>query len=132
MKQAKHLSHYDAHPTAHKQVRLHSLALYHTPHPTRHAMSESIETKSQTPGGNGDATANTSASTAKAVIKNVDMSDEMQQWTVDIAQEALKQFSVEKDVAAHIKRQMDSKCGPTWHVVAGQHCEWRRRRWSER
>lgn len=71
------------------------------------------------------AAAAAAGSTQKAVIKSVDMSDEMQQWTVDIAQEALKQFSVEKDIAAHIKRQMDKKCGPTWHVVAGQHCEYR-------
>ncbi|PWN21934.1 cytoplasmic dynein light chain [Microstroma glucosiphilum] len=56
---------------------------------------------------------------ARAVIKNVDMSDEMQQLAVDTAQDALNKFTVEKDIAAHIKREMDRQCGPTWHTVVG-------------
>lgn len=60
---------------------------------------------------------------ARAVIKNVDMSDEMQQLAVDTAQDALNKFTVEKDVAAHIKREMDRQCGPTWHTVVGANCE---------
>lgn len=56
----------------------------------------------------------------KAIIKNVDMSEEMQQISVDIALEAIKKFTVEKDIAAHVKKTMDLRFGPTWHAVVGQ------------
>lgn len=56
----------------------------------------------------------------KPVIKNVDMSEEMQQETIEIAYDALEKFSVEKDMAGHVKRTMDQKFGPTWHAVVGQ------------
>lgn len=59
-------------------------------------------------------------SVPKAIIKNVDMSEEMQQMSVDIALEALSKFTVEKDIAAHVKKTMDQKFGPTWHAVVGQ------------
>ena len=57
---------------------------------------------------------------AKVIIKNVDMTEEMQQATVDISIAALEKFSVEKDIASHIKREHDTKHGPTWHVVVGK------------
>ncbi|EUB55660.1 Dynein light chain 1, cytoplasmic [Echinococcus granulosus] len=45
----------------------------------------------------------------KAVIKNVDMAEEMQERAVDCAQDAMNRYSVEKDIAAHIKKEFD-KC----------------------
>ena len=57
---------------------------------------------------------------AKAVIKNVDMTEEMQQQTIDIAVAALDKFTIEKDIASHVKREFDRKYGPTWHVVVGK------------
>ena len=56
----------------------------------------------------------------KPVIKNVDMSEEMQAETIEIAYDALEKFNVEKDMAGHVKRTMDQKFGPTWHAVVGQ------------
>ena len=56
----------------------------------------------------------------KAVIKNVDMSEEMQQETVDIASAALEKYNIEKDIAAQIKKEFDRRHGPTWHVVVGK------------
>lgn len=56
----------------------------------------------------------------KAVIKNVDMSEEMQQEAVDIASAALEKYNIEKDIAAQIKKEFDRKHGPTWHVVVGK------------
>jgi dynein light chain LC8-type len=50
----------------------------------------------------------------KAVIKNADMSDSMQQDAVDIASKALSEFNIEKDVAAYIKKEFDRKYGTTW------------------
>lgn len=59
-------------------------------------------------------------SSAKAIIKNVDMSEEMQQESVDIASAALEKYNIEKDIAAQIKKEFDRKHGPTWHVVVGK------------
>lgn len=56
----------------------------------------------------------------KAIIKNVDMSEDMQQESVDIASTALEKFNVEKDIAAQIKKEFDRRHGPTWHVVVGK------------
>jgi len=63
---------------------------------------------------------NDESGSAKAVIKNADMSEEMQQVAADVAGAALAQYDVEKDIAAHIKKQFDQKYGPTWHVVVGK------------
>lgn len=70
--------------------------------------------------GTGTDLASRDAGLAKAVIKNVDMSEEMQKESVDIAVAALQDYPVEKDIAAKIKRDMDKKFNPTWHVVVGK------------
>ncbi|KAG8862131.1 Dynein light chain [Tulasnella sp. 330] len=64
--------------------------------------------------------AGATAVTTKATIKNVDMTEEMQAESIDIALKAMEQFQVEKDIAAHCKREFDKKYGPTWHVVVGK------------
>ena len=56
----------------------------------------------------------------KAIIKNVDMSEEMQQEAVDVASAALEKYNIEKDIAAQIKKEFDKRHGPTWHVVVGK------------
>ena len=53
-------------------------------------------------------------------IKSVDMSEDMQHDVVDICNAAFKQFTIEKDVAAHIKKECDRKYGGTWHAVVGR------------
>lgn len=40
----------------------------------------------------------------KAVIKNADMSDDMQQDAVDYAMQAMEKFNIEKDIAAYVKK----------------------------
>lgn len=50
-------------------------------------------------------------SDAKAVIKSVDMSEEMQQEAIECATQALEKYNIEKDIAAHIKREFDRKYG---------------------
>lgn len=40
----------------------------------------------------------------KAVIKNADMSEEMQQDSVECATQALEKYNIEKDIAAYIKK----------------------------
>ena len=56
----------------------------------------------------------------KAVIKNADMSEDMQQDAVDCASQALDQFNIEKDIAAFIKKEFDKKYNPTWHCIVGR------------
>ncbi|VDP89209.1 unnamed protein product [Echinostoma caproni] len=58
--------------------------------------------------------------TAKYVVKNVDMSDEMQQDAFTISSTALQEFNIEKDIAAYIKKEFDKKHGPTWHCIVGR------------
>ncbi|NXI74189.1 DYL1 protein, partial [Anseranas semipalmata] len=56
----------------------------------------------------------------KAVIKDTDMSEEMQQQAVECAIRSLEEYSVEYDIAARIKREFDRKYSPTWHCVVGR------------
>ncbi|KAH8740173.1 dynein light chain 1 protein [Cryptosporidium ryanae] len=56
----------------------------------------------------------------KAVIKNADMSDDMQQDAIACAAAALERHNVEKDIAAYIKKEFDRKYNPTWHCVVGR------------
>jgi dynein light chain LC8-type len=37
------------------------------------------------------------------------------------ATQAVSKFTLEKDVAAHVKKEMDARFGPTWHCVVGRH-----------
>jgi dynein light chain LC8-type len=56
----------------------------------------------------------------RAVVKNADMTEEMQSEAVEVASQAVERFSVEKDVAAHVKKEFDRRHGPTWHCVVGR------------
>lgn len=56
----------------------------------------------------------------KAVIKNADMPEEMQQDAVDCATQAMEKYNIEKDIAAFIKREFDKKYNPTWHCIVGR------------
>ncbi|XP_048237321.1 uncharacterized protein LOC124119367 [Haliotis rufescens] len=56
----------------------------------------------------------------KAVIKNADMSEDMQQDAVDCSTAALEKYNIEKDIAAYIKKEFDKKYNPTWHCIVGR------------
>lgn len=72
----------------------------------------------------------------KAVIKNADMSEDVQQDAVEvsiclylliyelspsqIATQAMEKFNIEKDIAAYIKKEFDKKYNPTWHCIVGR------------
>ncbi|UKK00167.2 dynein light chain 1 [Theileria orientalis] len=55
-----------------------------------------------------------------AVVKNVDMDEEAQAYALKIAEEALSKYEVEKDIAAHIKKEFDKTYSPTWHCIVGR------------
>ncbi|KAI9171750.1 Dynein light chain, cytoplasmic-like protein [Paramyrothecium foliicola] len=54
----------------------------------------------------------------EAQIKSADMTEDMQQEVVEVAQEAMSKFTIEKDIAHHIKRTFDERKGPTWHCIS--------------
>eukprot|EP00792_Barthelona_sp_PAP020_P001507 TRINITY_DN1239_c0_g1_i1.p1 TRINITY_DN1239_c0_g1~~TRINITY_DN1239_c0_g1_i1.p1 ORF type:complete len:91 (+),score=9.98 TRINITY_DN1239_c0_g1_i1:67-339(+) len=56
----------------------------------------------------------------KAIIKNADMSEDMQQDAIDTANVAISKYTIEKDIAGHIKRDFDRKYDPTWHCIVGR------------
>ena len=56
----------------------------------------------------------------RAVVKNVDMSDDMQNKAIDTAIQAPDSFNIEKDIASFIKKEFDKTYNPTWHCVVGR------------
>ncbi|KAH3762470.1 dynein light chain 2, cytoplasmic [Pelomyxa schiedti] len=56
----------------------------------------------------------------KAVVKNADMTDEMQAEAIDCATAAMEKFTIEKDIAGYIKKEFDKKFHPTWHCIVGR------------
>merc|ERR1712113_282660 len=48
----------------------------------------------------------------KAVIKNADMSEDMQQDAIDCATQSLEKYNIEKDIAAFIKKEVRQKIQP--------------------
>eukprot|EP00802_Teleaulax_amphioxeia_P022533 Tamp_22993.p2 GENE.Tamp_22993~~Tamp_22993.p2 ORF type:complete len:140 (+),score=27.80 Tamp_22993:198-617(+) len=56
----------------------------------------------------------------KAVVKNADMSEDMQQDAIDCAAQAMEKYNIEKDIAAYIKKEFDKKYNPTWHCIVGR------------
>ncbi|KAK9139319.1 hypothetical protein Scep_009000 [Stephania cephalantha] len=61
-----------------------------------------------------------SAAPKKVVIKSADMKDDMQNQAIDCALYAFEKYSVEKEIAEHIKKEFDKKHGPTWHCIVGR------------
>ncbi|NXE72012.1 DYL1 protein, partial [Cochlearius cochlearius] len=56
------------------------------------------------------------------VIKDTDMSEEMQQDVGACATQSLEECNAERDIAAHVKRisQFDRKSNPTWQCAVGR------------
>ncbi|KAG8624842.1 hypothetical protein KVT40_007909 [Elsinoe batatas] len=55
-----------------------------------------------------------------AQVKSADMNEDMQQEAIDVAQEAMNKFNIEKDIAHHIKKTFDDRKGATWHCIVGR------------
>uniref|UniRef100_A0A8C2RG46 Dynein light chain n=1 Tax=Capra hircus TaxID=9925 RepID=A0A8C2RG46_CAPHI len=54
-----------------------------------------------------------------AVIKNADMSEQMQRDTLECAAQALEKYNTEKAIVAHIK-ESNKKYHPIWHCIEGR------------
>lgn len=109
-----HKTHFAQYPLSTTGSLLYTLLLTT---PIKPAMAEKGDTTTST--SVGDLTSS-GKEVPKAVIKNVDMSEEMQQEAVDIATAALEKYNIEKDIAAQIKKEFDRRFNPTWHVVVGK------------
>ncbi|KAF7509740.1 hypothetical protein GJ744_007435 [Endocarpon pusillum] len=53
-------------------------------------------------------------------IKSVDMSEDMQQEAIEVAQEAMEACTLEKEIAQRIKQKFDERKGATWHCIVGR------------
>ncbi|XP_012371753.1 dynein light chain 1, cytoplasmic-like [Octodon degus] len=53
----------------------------------------------------------------KMVIKNTDMSEEMQQDSVECTTQVLEKYNTEEDIAAHIKKKFAKKYNPIWRCT---------------
>ncbi|MES1902979.1 MAG: Dynein light chain 2, cytoplasmic [Paramarteilia canceri] len=56
----------------------------------------------------------------KVVVKNADMSEDMQSEAINATTAAMEKFNVEKDIAAYIKKEFDKQYNPTWHCIVGR------------
>ncbi|KER32491.1 hypothetical protein T265_12815, partial [Opisthorchis viverrini] len=56
----------------------------------------------------------------KAIVKNADMDEDMQQEAVNLCNLAMEKFKMEKDIAAFMKKEFDKKYKPTWHCIVGK------------
>lgn len=57
---------------------------------------------------------------ARAPRSDARRAQEMQTDAIEIAQEAIGSYMMEKDMANFIKREFDKKYQPTWHVIIGK------------
>lgn len=48
------------------------------------------------------------------------MTEDLQQDAVDTAIQALEKFTIEKEIAAYIKKEFDKRYSPTWHCIVGR------------
>ncbi|PSR87188.1 dynein light chain [Coniella lustricola] len=56
----------------------------------------------------------------EAQIKSADMVRYGLSRFARTAQEAMAKFTIEKDIAQHIKKTFDERKGPTWHCIVGR------------
>lgn len=56
----------------------------------------------------------------KPNIKEAEISAEMKNDAQNIAMKAIKEHSVEKEIAAHIKKEFDKRYFPSWQCIVGR------------
>lgn len=57
----------------------------------------------------------------KVVIKGLDMREDVLQDAVETLVRATMNNTVEKKIAAQLKKEFDKRYGPTWHCIVGKH-----------
>ena len=63
-----------------------------------------------------------SSSSADVVIKGIDMSDDLKQLAIQMAEEAIaaNPEATEQELAEAMKTAFDQQQGPTWHAIVGK------------
>ncbi|CCD20554.1 putative Dynein light chain type 1 [Trypanosoma vivax] len=56
----------------------------------------------------------------KTNVKFSDISEEMQNDALTVAARAVKEHQLERDIAAHIKKEFDKRHNPTWQCIVGR------------
>ncbi|TGZ57124.1 hypothetical protein CRM22_010013 [Opisthorchis felineus] len=56
----------------------------------------------------------------KVDVRISEMDKDMVKSVVDVTAEALQRFTVDRDIASHIKHEFDWKYGVLWHCVVGK------------
>ncbi|TNN66052.1 Dynein light chain 2, cytoplasmic [Liparis tanakae] len=86
----------------------------------REDVTDAVRRPDNTKSRSHEASSSSTMTDRKAVIKNADMSEDMQQDAVDCATQAMEKYNIEKDIAAYIKKEFDKKYNPTWHCIVGR------------
>ncbi|KAI5959991.1 hypothetical protein KGF57_001991 [Candida theae] len=55
-----------------------------------------------------------------AILKAADLAEDIQLKIFDLANAAIQNYKIEKDIAAFLKKELDQVYGPTWHVIVGK------------
>jgi len=56
----------------------------------------------------------------RPTVKSADMAEDLQQDVLDCAVRAFEMYTMEKDIAAFLKKEFDRKYGVTWHCIVGR------------
>ncbi|CAH1114186.1 unnamed protein product [Psylliodes chrysocephalus] len=56
----------------------------------------------------------------QACVKSADMCDAMQKDAISLAMQAMYLYTLERDVAAYIKKEFDKRYCPFWHCAVGK------------
>ena len=48
------------------------------------------------------------------------MAEDIQLKIFELADQAIQNYKLEKDIAAFLKKELDQVYGPTWHVIVGK------------
>ncbi|CCH60670.1 hypothetical protein TBLA_0D01620 [Henningerozyma blattae CBS 6284] len=54
------------------------------------------------------------------IVKAFDMPEELKEEVFTVSLEAMENSMLEREIAATIKKELDKKCGKTWHVIVGK------------
>ncbi|CAH2448944.1 Dynein light chain [Komagataella phaffii CBS 7435] len=54
------------------------------------------------------------------LLKAADISEDIQARVFEVAQDALQKYTLEKEIASFIKKEMDQLYGHTWHCIVGK------------
>ncbi|CAH8449835.1 unnamed protein product [Schistosoma turkestanicum] len=54
------------------------------------------------------------------LVKNYDMLEEEKETVIEICIQGVKNYNIEKDIAAYIKDRCDKLLGRNWHCIVGK------------